>query len=71
MKNLKVILPMLAMIFAIGLTFATVNPAPEPDMENDYILLNGTWLSIPEQPCEDGEFTCQVQDGEDGPVYLR
>lgn len=73
MKNLKMILPMLAMIFAIGLTFATVDPEfkPEPvEQAKDYILINGTtWVSIDEQSCEGSEFICQVQDGENGPVY--
>jgi|TARA_B100000678_G_C17920415_1_gene387092 hypothetical protein len=73
MKNLKFLLPMLAMIFAIGLTFATVDPEPKPEpveQAQDYILLNGTtWVSIDEQPCETGEFTCRVQDGENGPIY--
>lgn len=72
MKNLKLILPMLAFIFAIGLTFATANPESEPEpkeLANDYLLINGSWEAIPEQDCSYGQFTCQVEIGEGGPVY--
>ncbi|MDT0650805.1 DUF6520 family protein [Autumnicola edwardsiae] len=66
MKNLKFLLPMLAMIFAIGLMFAT--PTEDNDPDNDYVILNGSWEAIPEQNCEAGEFDCQVRYGQNGPV---
>lgn len=69
MKLKKLILPMMAMIFAIGLTFATVNTEPEPELlANDYILVGSSWITIPEQNCEDGQFNCQVRYGQNGPV---
>ena len=57
---------MLAMIFAIGLMFAT--PTEDNDPDNDYVILNGSWEAIPEQNCEAGEFDCQVRYGQNGPV---
>lgn len=70
MNKLKVILPMLAMIFAIGMAFAAIDPEPEPkELTNDYVLIDGSWEAIPEQECNRGQFTCQVQIGENGPVY--
>ena len=70
MKKLKVILPMLAIIFAIGLTFASVSPKPDPNVQaNDYVLINGNWRAIDETPCQAGDETCRVQFGENGPVY--
>lgn len=61
---------MLAFICAIGMAFTAVDPEPEKEQANDYILLNETtWVSIPEQPCQEGVFTCQVQDGEEGLTY--
>ncbi|SKB50404.1 hypothetical protein SAMN05660903_01112 [Salegentibacter salinarum] len=71
MKYLKVILPMLAIIFAIGLTFASVNSEPKPDVQTtDFIYLgNDNWQSIPEQECQGTEENCRVQIGAGGPVY--
>ena len=47
MKKLKVILPMLAIIFAIGLTFASVRPKTDPNVQaNDYVLINGKFSCI-------------------------
>lgn len=79
MKNLKLILPMLAMIFAIGLTFATGNPEPEPEMpERDsyalmYVNIDGEWHEI-EVDCETGSTGCLVAFDDDPeeeayPVY--
>ena len=61
---------MLAMIFAIGMSFAGITPEPESKaLANDYVLINGSWEAIPEQSCADGRETCRVQFGENGPVY--
>lgn len=66
----KLILPMMAMIFAIGLTFATTGPQPgTSDQANDYILISGQWEEIAEQSCATGQETCRVQLGANGPVY--
>lgn len=65
MKYLKVILPLMAMIFAVGLTFATVNSEPEPKIsENEnyalmYVNIDGAWHGI-EVDCETGETNCRV-----------
>lgn len=72
MKNLKILLPMLAFIFAIGVAFATVDLKPEPEpkiLANDYVLIDGSWEAIPEQNCTIGSKTCRVQFGEGGPIY--
>lgn len=70
MKYLKVILPMLAMIFAIGLTFATVDPEPKPEIPDNenyaimYVHINGDWYDI-EVDCKIGTSDCQVEFDED------
>jgi type 1 fimbria pilin len=71
MKTKKLMLPLMAFIFAIGLTFAAVNPEPEiKDQANDYLLINGEWEEIAEQPCSTtGPEECRVRLGENGPVY--
>ncbi|TDN89195.1 hypothetical protein DET49_107111 [Salegentibacter sp. 24] len=71
MKQLKMILPMMAIIFAIGLTFANVNSEPMPEVQtSDFIYLgNDNWQPIPEQGCEGTAENCQVQIGAGGPVY--
>lgn len=70
MKKLKLILPMLAFICAIGMASATVDLKPEPNIQaQDYVLIDGSWEAIPEQNCTAGEYTCQVQFGQGGPVY--
>lgn len=62
----KFLLPVLAMIFAIGMSFTTVNDTDA----NDYILLeDDSWRPIGEQPCTPGFHTCRVQDGVDGEKY--
>lgn len=61
---------MLAFICAIGVAFATVELTPEPEAPaNDYVLIDGSWETIPEQDCSIGEKTCRVQFGEGGPIY--
>ncbi|WP_373059478.1 DUF6520 family protein [Zunongwangia sp. H14] len=66
----KLILPMLAIVFAIGMAFATVDVKPEPKLQvQDFIILNGSWQAIPEQDCEPGDETCRVKLGDSGLVY--
>ena len=68
MKKLKLILPMMAFIFAIGLSFAFVAFNANPN--NDFIHLGGnSWQSIPEIECTQGSETCTVQLSEGGPIY--
>lgn len=70
MKNFKILLPMLAFIFAIGMAFTEPEHTVDPQVQvYDYILDNGTWRAVPEQNCQGiGDF-CRVQLGTNGPVY--
>lgn len=69
MKYLKLILPMLAIIFAIGLTFAT--SSMEDDPSTDYIIIDGDFQSIDmELNCGEGDINCRVQLEPEGPEYL-
>jgi len=70
MKIKKLILPMMAIIFAIGMTFASVDFKNEPvNQAQDYVLISGSWQGIPEQNCPPGQNTCRVQFGQGGPIY--
>ena len=70
MKNLKFLLPMLAIIFAIGVAFTAPENTEEPQVQAfDYILVDGSWEAIPEQNCPIGGKTCRVQLGVGGPIY--
>lgn len=64
MKLKNVMLPMMAFIFAIGMSFATVGV--EADPLNDYIQRDGEWEAIPEQDCGEGEEICEVIKGNEG-----
>lgn len=67
MKNLKILLPMLAFIFAIGMAFATTDLKEEPEvLALDYYEENGVWKSVPEQDCGVGVEICRVQFGTNG-----
>lgn len=68
MKKLKLILPMLAILFAIGLSFAFADMDAEAN--NDYILRNNQWEAIPEQDCGSGSLTCQVKVHGEGPFNV-
>lgn len=71
MKKLKILLPMLAFIFAIGMAFATTEPKEEPKiLALDYYQENGIWKSVPEQNCGVGQFTCRVQFGTSGTSHI-
>lgn len=62
------VLPMLALIFAIGISFANVETTSDPN--TDYILENGSFVAINiELDCGSGTETCQVQFEENGPIY--
>ncbi|MCX2837467.1 DUF6520 family protein [Salinimicrobium sp. MT39] len=66
MKNLKILLPMLAFIFAIGMAFA-IDHKEEPEvLALDYYKVGSTWYSVAEQDCGIGEFTCRIQFGANG-----
>ncbi|WP_339655863.1 DUF6520 family protein, partial [uncultured Salegentibacter sp.] len=65
MKYLKMILPMIAIIFAIGFSFATANTEPEPKMSETesyalmYVNIDGDWHEI-EVNCEAGNSDCRA-----------
>ncbi|WP_255584591.1 DUF6520 family protein [Zunongwangia sp. SCSIO 43204] len=66
MKRSKLILPLMAFICAIGMSFAT-SEISDPDY--DYIDLGTTTLMIDEVDCGTGDENCTVQREEEGPVY--
>lgn len=71
MKKLFLI-PAMALLVVLGMSFTTLvsETDPEPNVQaQDYVLVNGNWQAIPEQACTGGDATCQVQFGQDGPVY--
>ena len=66
MKNLKFLLPMLAFIFAIGMSFANVEKVNDPT--TDYYLDNGNFVPIGmELTCGSGNIICKVQLEQNGP----
>lgn len=63
----KFLLPALAMIFAIGMSFTTLDKVEDPSQ--DYILQNGSFTSIgTELNCGQGTMVCKVQLP-DGSIY--
>lgn len=67
MKKLKLILPMMAIVFAIGLMFATSNIEADPN--NDYVLTSEGVVTIQEIDCGPGDDQCRAQLEEGGTVY--
>jgi len=65
MKSRKLILPMMAFICAIGMSFATVGL--EADPLNDYIQKDGEWEMIPEIDCGNGTQPCEAEVDGEGP----
>lgn len=65
----KFLLPVLAAIFAIGMSFTTLNS--EAEQAVDYIRVNNNWQEIPEINCGEGPRNCQVKmsDGSIHNVY--
>lgn len=68
MKKLKLILPMLAFIMAIGFSFASIKLS-NPNF--DYVDTGApSPVQIPETECTTGtSYQCQAQLVEDGPMY--
>ncbi|MCM4161593.1 hypothetical protein DHB64_17025 [Antarcticibacterium sp. W02-3] len=54
------------MIFAIGMSFTTVNSSADEAL--DYIRVGSDWQEIPEIDCGSGSLTCQVRM-EDGSIH--
>ena len=67
MKVKKLILPMLAIIFAIGMVFAS--PNWENDPNNDYVLTSQGVVPIQEIDCNKGDKQCRAQLEKGGQVY--
>jgi len=67
MKIRKLILPMMAFIFAIGMLFAS--PSLESDPNNDYVLTPQGVVPIQEIECGEGNQQCRAQFEEGGPIY--
>lgn len=67
MKKLKILLPMLAFIFAVGMAFATTDLKEQPEIQSfDYIQMDGNWEAVPEQTCPGTGYVCRVQFGTNG-----
>lgn len=67
----KILIPALAMIFAIGMSFTTLkmDGKEKTDVQSDYVRNNGSWLAIDEQDCPVGKYTCRVKFQENGSPY--
>lgn len=66
----KFLLPVLAMVFAIGMSFATEKKVSDPGQ--DYIQINGTFMPLgTELDCGNGSDVCQVrlENGQVHEVY--
>ena len=64
------LIPVVAMIFAIGMSFAT--PGQETDPTQDYILYKGSFVPLGQEiDCIPGDVVCQVRlpNGEIEEVY--
>ena len=64
------LIPVVAMIFAIGMSFAT--PVQETDPTQDYILEDGSFVPLGQElDCGEGNVVCQVRfpNGEITEVY--
>ena len=69
MKKFKVILPMLAFVLAIGISFAFVNTSAEKDYyATGYIQVPGGWATITVD-CPDGSDDCLVKFQNDPTIY--
>lgn len=65
----KFLIPVLAIIFAVGMSFTTVNMGDKAAF--DYYLLNNQWEEIPMIDCGIGSLKCRVElsDGTIHKVY--
>lgn len=66
----KFLLPVLAMIFAIGMSFTTVDLNVDPNM--DYVLTESGVIPVQELNCGEGSVQCEAKftpEGDAYPVY--
>lgn len=68
MKTRKLMLPMMAFICAIGMSFATVGL--EADLMYDYIQTDSGWEEIPELNCGEGIADCRALVDGEGPFLV-
>ncbi|MBO3100262.1 DUF6520 family protein [Gelidibacter pelagius] len=66
MKKLKMILPMLAFVMAVGLSFGFVDTTVSP--ENGYIYKDSAWQQV-DVMCGTGSQDCRVKFSPNGEVY--
>ncbi|MDX1365730.1 MAG: DUF6520 family protein [Arenibacter latericius] len=64
MKKLKIILPMLAFVLAVGMSFAFVNTTAEDYYATKFILVDGVWTAI-EVECNPLNDACTVMYTQD------
>lgn len=60
MRKLKVILPMLAFILAIGMSFAFVKATPKDFYVSGYIQIDSIWYPVNVDCGDPGDFECIV-----------
>lgn len=71
MKKLFLI-PIMALLVVLGMSFTSFESETEEQpivIASDYVLLNGNWVAIAEQDCNQGPHTCKVKFSENGQPY--
>ena len=66
----KFLIPVMAAIFAIGMSFTTINSNTDPNM--DYVLTESGVVPVPELNCGLGSIDCEARleaEGDTYPVY--
>tara|TARA_B100000378_G_scaffold241486_1_gene210326 strand:+ start:68181 stop:68456 length:276 start_codon:yes stop_codon:yes gene_type:complete len=69
MKFKKLILPIIAIVFAIGMAFATVDTKSSSDPDNDYVQTDSGVVTIDEIDCGAGNVNCMARLIEGEPAY--
>lgn len=64
----KFLIPVLAIIFAVAMSFTTVAVSADPS--SDYIFRNGNWHSIPEMNCVNLDQSCYVKVLPENTTYI-
>ena len=63
----KFLIPVLAIIFAVAMSFTTVAVSADPS--SDYIFRNGNWHQIPEMSCTNNSQKCYVEVLPEGNIF--
>lgn len=69
MKKLKMILPMLAFVLAIGVSFAFVNTTPEDFYATGYIQVDSIWYPVNVDCQRTENFNCLAQIEGEAELY--